>query len=196
MELNCEYCAIFYSYQYMLYFIVKWTAHTNYITQCLKYQHSTLRKSALGQIIINWRLCIKPLPSGEARKVIGQPAHTPTRRLDNSRMPPAVVLVVLITVLYLVPAAGTQSGGLPVPAAGNILTHFYIFNVVLIETSLSIRPLQTNNWCQWQRHVHILNTSSSAIAERPCSACSTSNRKPLNLRLKGYVSSWSLWTVR
>jgi len=39
-------------------------------------------------------------------------------------------------------------------------------------------------------------TSSSAIVERSCDACSTSNRKPVNFRLKGYVSHWSLWTVR
>jgi len=31
-------------------------------------------------------------------------------------------------------------------------------------------------------------TSSSAIAERPRDACSISNRKPVNFRLKGYVS--------
>ena len=31
-------------------------------------------------------------------------------------------------------------------------------------------------------------TSSSAIAERLHDACSTSNHKPVNFRLKGYVS--------
>ena len=32
----------------------------------------------------------------------------------------------------------------------------------------------------------------AAIAERPRNACSTSNRKPVNIRLKGYVSRWSM----
>jgi len=37
-----------------------------------------------------------------------------------------------------------------------------------------------------------VQTSSSAIAERSRDACSISNRKPVNFRLKGYVSHWSM----